>query len=34
MHVAELGVDFEVLEPPEFAEHVRALGERFTRAAQ
>jgi predicted DNA-binding transcriptional regulator YafY len=34
VYVAELGVDFEVLEPPEFAEHVRALGERFARAAQ
>ncbi len=34
VHVAELGVDFDVLEPPEFAEHVRALGERFTRAAR
>ncbi len=34
VYVAELGVDFEVLEPPELAEQVRVLGERFTRAAR
>jgi predicted DNA-binding transcriptional regulator YafY len=31
--IAMLGVDFEIHEPPELAEHVRALGERLTRAA-
>jgi predicted DNA-binding transcriptional regulator YafY len=33
VYIAEIGVDFEVLEPHELAERVRALGERFTRAA-
>jgi predicted DNA-binding transcriptional regulator YafY len=33
VYVANIGVDFEVLEPPELIESVRALGERFTRAA-
>jgi hypothetical protein len=28
-----LGVDFEVHEPPELVEHLRALGGRLTRAA-
>ena len=33
VYVAEIGVDFEVLEPPEFAERVRVLADRFRRAA-
>lgn len=33
VYVASIGVDFTVLGPPEFAEEVRALGERFGRAA-
>jgi predicted DNA-binding transcriptional regulator YafY len=33
VYVAEIGVDFEVLEPPEFVERVRVLAERFRRAA-
>jgi len=33
VHVAEIGVDFEVLDPPEFADRVRELAERFRRAA-
>ena len=33
LHVASSGVVFSVLDPPEFAEQVRALGERFSRAA-
>jgi predicted DNA-binding transcriptional regulator YafY len=32
VYVAEIGVDFEVLEPPELAERVRELAGRFTRA--
>jgi len=32
MRIAMLGVDFEVHEPPELVEHLRALGERLTRA--
>jgi predicted DNA-binding transcriptional regulator YafY len=32
VYVAEIGVDFEVLEPPEFAERVRLLAGRFARA--
>lgn len=32
IHVAGIGVDFTVLEPPAFAEEVRALADRFTRA--
>jgi len=32
IYVADIGVDFEVLEPPEFAAEVRALAERFARA--
>ena len=34
MRVAMLGVDFEVHEPPELVEHVRALGSRLRRAAR
>jgi predicted DNA-binding transcriptional regulator YafY len=34
VYVAELGVDFTVVDPPEFAERVRELAGRFTRAAQ
>lgn len=34
IHIAGIGVDFEVLDPPELAEHVRALGERFARATR
>ena len=33
VYVAEIGVDFEVLDPPEFVERVRVLAERFRRAA-
>jgi predicted DNA-binding transcriptional regulator YafY len=33
VYVAEIGVDFEVLEPPEFVERVRVLAARFHRAA-
>jgi len=33
VYVATIGVDFTVLEPPEFAEEVRTLGARFARAA-
>jgi hypothetical protein len=32
VYVAEIGVDFEVLEPPEFVDRVRVLAERFGRA--
>jgi len=32
VYVAEIGVDFTVLDPPEFAERVRDLAGRFTRA--
>jgi predicted DNA-binding transcriptional regulator YafY len=34
MRIAMLGVDFEVHEPPELVEHVRALGSRLRRAAR
>jgi predicted DNA-binding transcriptional regulator YafY len=33
LRIAMLGVDFEVHEPPELAEHLRELASRFTRAA-
>jgi predicted DNA-binding transcriptional regulator YafY len=33
VHLALIGVEFEVLEPPELAEHVRAMAERLARAA-
>jgi predicted DNA-binding transcriptional regulator YafY len=33
LRIAMLGVDFEVQEPPELADHVRALAARFDRAA-
>jgi predicted DNA-binding transcriptional regulator YafY len=33
VYVAMIGVDFEVVEPPEFAEQVRLLADRFRRAA-
>jgi hypothetical protein len=33
IHLAWLGADFSVLEPPELAEHVRALAGRLHRAA-
>jgi predicted DNA-binding transcriptional regulator YafY len=33
VYVAEIGVEFEVLDPPEFVERVRVLAERFRRAA-
>jgi predicted DNA-binding transcriptional regulator YafY len=33
VYVAEIGVDFDVLEPPEFVERVRVLADRFRRAA-
>jgi len=32
VYVAMIGVDFEVLDPPEFVDEVRRLAERFTRA--
>lgn len=32
VHVASIGVDFSVLGPPEFAEEIRVLAERFARA--
>ncbi|HZO78222.1 MAG TPA: YafY family protein [Solirubrobacteraceae bacterium] len=34
LRIAMLGVDFEVREPPELADHVRALAARFDRAAR
>ncbi len=34
IYVASIGVDFEVLDPPEFAAEVRRLAERFTRAVE
>jgi hypothetical protein len=33
LHLGLLAVDFEVLDPPELADAVRALGERYVRAA-
>ena len=33
VYVADIGVDFEVLDPPEFVEQVRRLADRFGRAA-
>ena len=33
IHVAALGVDFQVIEPPELVQHIRALAERLTQAA-
>ena len=32
VHVADIGVEFEVLEPPEFIDQVRRLADRFGRA--
>jgi predicted DNA-binding transcriptional regulator YafY len=32
VHVAEIGVDFEVLDPPELADRIRELADRFRRA--
>ena len=32
VYVAMIGVDFDVLEPPEFVEQVRILADRFRRA--
>jgi hypothetical protein len=34
MHLANVGVDFSVLEPPELIDAVRELGKRLTRAAK
>ncbi len=34
IYVAAIGVDFEVLDPPEFAAEVQRLAERFTRAVE
>ncbi len=34
IYIAGIGVDFEVLEPPELIAEVRSLAERFTRASQ
>jgi len=34
MHIAQIGFDFEVLEPPELIEHMRVVGRRLTRAAK
>jgi predicted DNA-binding transcriptional regulator YafY len=33
IHLGVMGFDFDVLDPPELREHLRVLGERFTRAA-
>jgi hypothetical protein len=33
VYVAEIGVDFVVLDPPEFVDRVRQLADRFRRAA-
>jgi len=33
VYIATIGVDFEVVEPPELVEEIRVLGERFRRAA-
>jgi predicted DNA-binding transcriptional regulator YafY len=33
IHLGVLGFDFEVLDPPELRDHLRALGERLTKAA-
>ena len=33
IYIAEVGADFEVLEPPELIDHVKTLAERFTRAS-
>ena len=33
VYVADIGVDFEILDPPELAEMVAVLAERFARAA-
>jgi hypothetical protein len=32
VHIAEIGVDFEVLDPPELVERVKQLAGRFARA--
>ena len=34
LRIAMLGVDFEVHEPPELIEHLRALADRLSRAAR
>jgi predicted DNA-binding transcriptional regulator YafY len=34
LRIAMLGVDFDVHEPPELTEHVRALSDRLRRATQ
>ena len=34
LRIAMLGVDFEVSEPPELVEHLRALGARLSRATR
>lgn len=34
VYIAHIGVDFEVVEPPELADQVRVLAERFTRATR
>jgi len=34
VYIAQIGVDFEVLDPPELREEVRSLAERFARAAR
>jgi predicted DNA-binding transcriptional regulator YafY len=34
IYVADIGVDFEVLEPPELAQHLQALAERFAKAGR
>ena len=33
VYIADIGVDFEVLDPPELAEQVRVLADRFGRAS-
>ena len=32
VYLGMLGVDFEILDPPELVEHVRALADRYRRA--
>jgi len=32
LHLARLGVDFEIIQPPELVEHVRAMAERLRHA--
>ena len=34
VYIADIGVDFEIVEPPELVELVRRLADRFARAAR